>query len=329
MSTPEIDQPATPDTPPPARGRRWAAWAKGAVSVGLLWLLFIYYDIGAALDRLATIDIFYLTLAVIGGFLAFAITAWRWWFILRAQGFEVGLGTATGLTWIGLFFNQTLPSNMGGDVVRVWRLSRSGVPMASVISSVLVDRVAALFALALIVLAGLPVVREVADDAVLAVLSGSVGLVLIGLAVLFRLDRLAGLLRRVAPGALIASLEKLSADSRALLLPPGIGGPIVGISLFNHFVTVLLILMLARGLGIEAGLGDFMVLVPPIILATMLPMSFAGWGVREGASVALLASIGVAPPAALALSVAYGLVLLLSSLPGGIIWLVTGNRRKD
>lgn len=329
MSAPDIDDTATRDPAPPGSGRRWAAWAKGAVSVGLLWLIFVYYDIGAALEQLAAIDMFYLALAMGGGFCAFAVTAWRWWFILRAQGYEIPLRTATELTWIGLFFNQTLPSNVGGDVVRVWRLTRSGVPMASVISSVLVDRVAALFALALIVLAGLPAVREVADDAVLAVLSGSVGLVLIGLAVLFRLDLLAGWLRRVAPGGLVASLEKLSADSRALLLPPRVGGPIVGISLFNHFVTVVLILMLARGLGIEAGLGDFMVLVPPIILVTMLPMSFAGWGVREGASVALLANIGVAPPAALALSVAYGLVLLVSSLPGGVIWLITGGPRKD
>jgi len=328
MKAPEIDEPAPPDPSPPRGGRRWAAVAKTAISVGLLWLLFVHYDIGDVLDHLGAIDVFYLTLAVLGGFLAFAITAWRWWFILKAQGFEVSLTTATELTWIGLFFNQTLPSNVGGDVVRVWRLSRAGVPVTSVISSVLVDRVAALFALALIVLAGLPAVRGIADDNILAVLSGSVGLVLIGLALLFRLDRIASVLHRIAPAALLSSLEKLSGDSRALLLPLANGGPIVGISLVNHLVSVLLILMLARGLGIQAGLGDFMVLIPPVILVTMLPLSFAGWGVREGTSVALLATIGVAPPAALALSVSYGLVLLLSSLPGGVIWLVTGNRRS-
>lgn len=322
------DEPAAPDTRPKGGVRRLAPWAKAGVSVVLLWLLFLHYDLDAALGRLAAIDPFYLALAVTGGFVAFGITAWRWWFILKAQGYDVPLGTATGLTWIGLFFNQTLPSNVGGDVVRVWRLSRAGVPMGSVISSVLVDRVAALFALALIVLAGLPAVQQSADRAILAVLAGTVGLVLIGLALLFRLDRVAGLLRRFMPGGARAGLEKLSADSRHLLLPLGNGGPIVGISLVNHFVSVVLILMLAWGLGIDAGLGDFMVLIPPVVLATMLPLSFAGWGVREGASVALLATIGVSPAAALALSVAYGLVLLLSSLPGGVIWLVTGNRRK-
>ena len=55
---------------------------------------------------------------------------------------------------------------------------------------------------------------------------------------------------------------------------------------------------------------------------------FAGWGVREGAMVAMLGTIGIAANEALALSVAYGLLGLIGSLPGGVVWLATGNRTR-
>ena len=59
-----------------------------------------------------------------------------------------------------------------------------------------------------------------------------------------------------------------------------------------------------------------------------MPVSLAGWGVREGAMIAMLGTIGVAASEALSLSVAIGIVALVASLPGGIIWLATGNRTR-
>jgi glycosyltransferase 2 family protein len=82
--------------------------------------------------------------------------------------------------------------------------------------------------------------------------------------------------------------------------------------------------LLARGLGIEAPLLFHLIAVPIIEVIALVPISFNGIGLREGAYVFLYAQIGVAPEAALALSLAWTLLLLTFSLVGGLCWLWPG-----
>jgi uncharacterized membrane protein YbhN (UPF0104 family) len=61
-------------------------------------------------------------------------------------------------------------------------------------------------------------------------------------------------------------------------------------------------------------------MVPLAGLIMVIPISIAGWGVREGVMVVGFGYLGVAPEAALALSILYGLLMLVVALPGGIVW---------
>jgi len=62
--------------------------------------------------------------------------------------------------------------------------------------------------------------------------------------------------------------------------------------------------------------------MPPVILATVLPISIGGWGMRETAMVFMLSLVGVAPERAFLLSVLMGVVTVVMSLPGGVLWLL-------
>ena len=118
-------------------------------------------------------------------------------------------------------------------------------------------------------------------------------------------------------------------ERRRLVLVPRSCIIAVGLSAINFVVMVFMVYVLAMGLGITIGFGDLLVLVPPVILLSMLPISLAGWGVREGAMIVALGFVGVAQGNALALSFLFGVVNLLTALPGGVIWFVTGNRKDD
>ena len=87
--------------------------------------------------------------------------------------------------------------------------------------------------------------------------------------------------------------------------------------------------MLALALGINITLLDCLVLVPPVMLVTTLPISIAGWGVREGAMVAAFGFVGVPAQESLLLSLLFGVLGIVVALPGGLIWLAGGGKRAE
>jgi integral membrane sensor domain MASE1 len=71
-----------------------------------------------------------------------------------------------------------------------------------------------------------------------------------------------------------------------------------------------------------------LLLVPVVLTVTAVPISLAGWGVREGAAIFLFGLVGMEEHDALAISLCYGLLAAVTSLPGGIVWLVTRERDR-
>jgi len=101
---------------------------------------------------------------------------------------------------------------------------------------------------------------------------------------------------------------------------------LVALSVGIHLLNVLAIYLISRGLGMEVGIMTMVLLFPPVLLLSLLPISVAGWGVRESAMVVALNLVGVPAYQSIALSICFGLCVLASSLPGGVLWFVT--RRK-
>jgi len=90
----------------------------------------------------------------------------------------------------------------------------------------------------------------------------------------------------------------------------------------------LIVYFLALALGIQVSPVVTMVLVPPVMLIASVPISIAGWGLRESAMVAAFGFVGVAEGDAFVLSILFGLANIVASLPGGLIWLLGGYRRE-
>ena len=99
--------------------------------------------------------------------------------------------------------------------------------------------------------------------------------------------------------------------------------PIMLLALFGQIIICGAIYVLALSLDIDLRLLDCMILMPPIILLSLMPVSIGGWGVREGAMVVVLNLVDIGPEQALPLSALVGLLGMLMSLPGCALWVMS------
>lgn len=317
----------------PRRQRRLllAGLAKAAISVVLVVWLLSTVDLSNLMQRLLGVS--YGTLALAGCLevVAVGIAAWRWKIVLGALDLPTGYGAVFRLFYIGQFINQVLPANIGGDIFRTWSVFREGTKILRALMAVALDRLVALVGLALLVVPGLYFLTGVTDDAtpfwilfalVLGVAAGVVLFLALGVLTLpGRLLAVFGL------GGLMAWITEASILARAVLMKWRTAIPVIALAVAVHGLAVISILVLAEGLGIPLAAGAAFALIPPVILASVIPISYAGWGVREGAMVVFLGYAGMAPEAAIGLSLLFGGVNFLVSLPAAIFWLGASELR--
>ena len=103
--------------------------------------------------------------------------------------------------------------------------------------------------------------------------------------------------------------------------------PTLAISLFIHAAVCVSITLIGLDLGAEITIWQMLVLLPPVLLLSMVPISVAGWGIREGVMITALSFLGVPPAIALAMSILFGVVMLAVGLVGGVVWLTSGGKR--
>lgn len=252
---------------------------------------------------------------------AVLVAALRWCLLMRREGGAMTLGRAAQLTFAGMFFGQVLPATIGGDVVRGVLARRSGFAWPHVVSAIVLDRVTALLASVLLILAGLPWLSDAAigDASSLKLTAvGSVALVAIlagGLCIDFLpLPQWFKARRWIAAGLALAGRVRGGLMSRA-------GFAALGLSLLIHLSTVAVVIIIGEGLGVAVTPLAAFVVVPVAILAAAMPVSLNGWGVREGVMVAGLALFGISSGDALLISVLLGFGVILSVLPGSLTWL--------
>jgi glycosyltransferase 2 family protein len=297
------------------------------VTAGLLWALAARVDLAGAGHMLAQVS----ARPLVSGVLALAavgfVSAWRWQLILAAETPSPGAGALAKIVFVGLFFNQVLPSGIGGDAVRVLRCRRLGIGLASAIRSILIDRASGYAMFVLLYAITLPALLHVLPDprqriGALAMFAGAVA----GAAGLIAFDRLPGRLLRL-PG--LGQIAALAQAIRRTLGRPRRAAAVFALSAVAVGLNICIYKVLGDSLGHPLPLSDWAVVVPPVTLIQLFPIALAGWGVREVAVVVALAGFGVPAEAALAISLLFGLAQIVVSLPGGLVWLAdwdTGSR---
>jgi glycosyltransferase 2 family protein len=300
---------------------------KLAVSVGLIMLILSKIDLGELKSRLLSPDTTALAVAILLAGVQVVVVAWRFGRVLAALGRTIGLTEAVTINMIGLFFNQSLPSTIGGDAMRIWRLIRSSAPLGVSVRGVLLDRITALIGIVILIALTLPLLFRIVDDRkpVMA-FTVIVAIAIFGIVVAVAIPRVPAALAR---WRMARGIGALLGDLRRIVLQPRQSVPVLGVAVIGHLMTTVIVYSLARAYGVGVGYLECLVLVSPVTLISVVPISIAGWGVREGAMVAAFALVGIAAADALAISVAFGLLNILIGLPGGLVFLATNGTSKS
>jgi uncharacterized membrane protein YbhN (UPF0104 family) len=299
---------------------------KAIVSGVLLYFALSSVNFGTVVERLSRTNPGWLGAGMVVLLAQISILAARWRLIVLACGSQLSFALAFRFSMIAMFFNQTLPSSVGGDAARVWLLGKlDGWRVAGY--SVLLDRAIGVVALALLVVVCLPWTLELVTNPV-----GRAGLLLIGFGALaagvvflmLSWPRLS-VLQRWSPTRHLAAVSKVA---KTILFTPASLVPIFALSILIHLLTALTAWCVARSVGADLSLLYSLFLVLPVLLITVIPISIAGWGVRESAMVAAFAYAGLAQSDGLIVSLLYGFSFLVVGILGGIFWITSSKELR-
>jgi glycosyltransferase 2 family protein len=308
------------------RGKLHPLWiaVKAAISLGLIVVVFWKFDFATIWQKSRQLSGALIVAVVLMFVLQIYVAAWRWWVILRHHHLDIRLSSTVRICLIGAFFNQLLPSSFGGDVARAWYVYRNGHSKKISIITVLSDRIYGMAMLAGLAIICFPVLvhYSVSHDALVVV-----AVVVMGassaLIAAFWLDHLPAWTRR---WSFIRHLGSLSEATRAVTADRRAIAPLLALSFLIHAATILAIVVLLWAVAPQLNLMLCAALVPVIMLMATVPISIAGWGVRESIMIYGLGLANAPPEAALIASILVGLSLAAVGLLGGLLWLIQVNR---
>jgi uncharacterized membrane protein YbhN (UPF0104 family) len=297
--------------------------AKAAISALLLYLSLRRVDLSHIGQRLSDVDWRWIAAILVLMAIQVGLNAWRWREIVAVCGVTLRAMTALGYSYIGQFFSQVLPSTIGGDAVRMWLLARGG-GWPPAIYSVFIDRVVGVTALAALVTVCLPWTLALVQDPI-----ARLALVAIGFGALFAAGVFLSLghsrltiMERWWPTRHLATTSRL-----AWKLCTSSAAPRVAlIAIAVHLFTVLEAWAAARAAHASVDLVQTLFVVLPVILVSTIPISIAGWGVRESAMVMAFSYAGLAESDGLIVSLIYGATTLAIGAAGGIVWVASGHK---
>lgn len=251
------------------------------------------------------------------------LSAWRWRLTASRLGLSLSWAHALREYYLAIFLNQVLPGGVAGDAARAWRHSRDSGRRGSAWRAVIIERVSgqlALLLLTLLIVAMSPLWQGLICKAV-ATLSSPVWLIVASLLVVLGVPIMHRLVRQ-PPLALVG----LGGDLQRSLLASSVWQRQLLGSLLVVLSYALVFVCAARAIGVTLPLGILLSLVPPVLIAMLIPLSLAGWGLREGAAALVWGLAGLPPAEGVAVSMAYGLLVLMASLPGALF--LPGLRRR-
>jgi uncharacterized protein (TIRG00374 family) len=299
---------------------------KVLVSVGLLYLLFRRVDLSRLWSIARDASPVWLVAALLLYLAMILASTWRWRVLLRAQHVELPYSFLTQSFLVATFFNNFLPSNIGGDVIRITDTAKVAGLRTLATTVVLIDRGLGLLGLALMAATGASLMHQMVvgrfGPALLWAGFG-VGAIIATPALLFpeRVAKVLQPLRVFHREWVDARLEKLTfALTKFKETPAALAGCFAG-AVVVQAILVAFYVAVARSMQIPIGFAELAVIVPVSFIVQMVPVSLNGFGVREATFGFYFTHLGLPLESALLVSFVGAALIMVFSLSGGVAYL--------
>ena len=288
------------------------------------------FDAGDLVPEWSVGTALWLVVAAVFTLAGIVLSALRWQKVLEALDIRTGLPRLMSHYLAGQFVSNVLPTTIGGDVVRVSRLSRETGESPGTFASVVLERLTGWLVLPVITIVGFavnPGLRELgnATSVALALALGTL-LLLVGVLAAAGSTHIGG--RFAARGGWRRFVGAVHLGIDRLRTHPGAAANVLIAGFAYQLALVLAAVAAAQALGLRpAGLTALLAFFPAVLIAQVLPISMSGLGVREGAFVLFLGPLGVASEEAIALGLLLYLLNMAVSLLGAPAF-ATGGRAR-
>lgn len=258
------------------------------------------------------------------------ICIYRWRLLMRPLMPTPSIRNLFGIYCIGLFFNLTFPTLIGGDIIKVYYAGKPTKTYAQSFAATFLDRDSGMLAMMIIACIAIMIYPvEVSGIHVSLIIWSVFVLFVFGNIAIFT-PRIHGLLitllHKIHFPKIAGKIDMISNAFQIMGKHKSVLWGALAISFINQLLVISVTWIMALGLRIHISPFYYLIFVPVITLISMIPISLNGMGLREYFFLYLFGAIGVMKVSCIALGLLSSIVLILSSLPGGIVYLFFRNK---
>lgn len=294
-------------------GKRAKTYLKLFVSIVIVCLLFFTIDIDTCLKTLSLISVRVFLLLVLIYIIGQVISALKWKIIANKLGFDKSFFSFIEYYFKGMFYNLFLPTNVGGDVMKIIYLRDSNNLSQSIeraFVSIVTDRLSGVFVLICLAFCGMFFLEDLNYVLKYLIIFGFLAS-LICISTVFFVKKFGCELKNVF-------LKKIE-DYCSIFFDKSILTVLL-LSLCFHILVIFIHVLIGKDLHLEINPFYYLILYPLAAIAASLPISLNGVGIKEAAYIYILNLIKISPSEAIVFVLCWNLVILLSGLFGAIFF---------
>lgn len=298
------------------------------VSASLIIFVFSKIDLRNVIGCIKEANIFLLIFSLSLHFVGVLLGSSRWKILLESYGIDVPHKELYRLYMIGSFFNTFLPTSVGGDAVRMYKVSSLTDKRAQAVTSVIIERFIGMLVLYIISFFSYIFYFKFKEEKEIFI---TISLLLLASLtfIIFILSPLSEKILKIVPPSFFKDkLDKIHYSLKYPVREPKSLFKVFAYTALLQINVVIYFFIISIAIKIKLSIVYFLILIPIILTVTMLPITLGGIGLREGGFVFLFSRFGVFPEKALTLSILGYFISLVFAGFGGLVYVLEGKKEK-